>query len=115
MKAWKSVSGLACIVLSGFLFSAPAAAAEPTTATLEMKDGVLTPNRIEIPANTTVKLIIRNTGTTAAEFESRRLHKEKVLAPGTESSIVLRGLAAGEYPFFDEFHEDTGQGVIVAR
>lgn len=92
-----------------------AASEETPTFTLEMKDGVLTPDRIEIPADTTVKIIIRNTGTTPAEFESLRLRKEKVLGPGVESFIVIRRLSPGEYPFFDEFHMETGQGVIIAR
>lgn len=82
---------------------------------LEMNDGALTPERLEIPANTQVKIILRNTGTTPAEFESLRLRKEKVLGPGTESFVVIRKVSPGEYPFFDEFHMDTAQGVIVAR
>jgi hypothetical protein len=109
-------------VLSGLLFlalailAATAARADETpTFTIEMKDGILTPDRLEIPANTTVKIIIRNTGTTPAEFESLRLRKEKVLGPGVESFVVIRRASPGEYPFFDEFHMDTGQGVIIAR
>ncbi|HXK54334.1 MAG TPA: cupredoxin domain-containing protein [Hyphomicrobiales bacterium] len=111
---------LAVLAASSFWISAifapkMAASEETPTFTLEMKDGVLTPDRIEIPADTTVKIIIRNTGTTPAEFESLRLRKEKVLGPGVESFIVIRRLSPGEYPFFDEFHMETGQGVIIAR
>mgnify|MGYP002713080904 CR=1 FL=1 len=106
----------ALLFLALAVFAATAARAEePPTFTIEMKDGVLTPDRIEIPANTTVKIIIRNTGTTPAEFESLRLRKEKVLGPGVESFVVIRRASPGEYPFFDEFHMDTGQGVIIAR
>ncbi len=83
--------------------------------TIEMKDGAITPERLTIPAGKTVKIIVKNTGSTPAEFESRRLRKEKVLSPGAESFIVLRGLSAGEYPFFDEFHTDAKPGVIVAE
>ncbi len=91
------------------------AAGEPVTFVLEMKDGTVTPERIEIPANTQVKIVIRNTGATPVEFESLRLRKEKVLAPGAESFVVIRKASPGEYPFFDDFHPETGQGVIVAR
>lgn len=94
---------------------APAGADEMPTFVVEMNDGVLAPARIEIPANTAVKIIVRNTGTTPAEFESLPLKREKVLAPGAESFIVIRRVSPGEYPFFDEFHMDVGQGVIVAR
>jgi hypothetical protein len=83
--------------------------------TIEMKDGAITPERLTIPAGKTVKIIVKNTGSTPAEFESRRLRKEKVLSPGAESFVVLRGLSAGEYPFFDEFHTDAKPGVIIAE
>ncbi len=94
---------------------APAGADEMPTFVVEMNDGVLTPARIDIPANTAVKIVVRNTGTTPAEFESLPLKREKVLGPGAESFIVIRRVSPGEYPFFDEFHMDVGQGVIVAR
>ena len=29
--------------------------------------------------------------------------------------LVFNALKAGEYKFFDEFHEQTGQGKIVAK
>lgn len=114
MKLSKTV-GAALIIASALLPGQPVQAGEPWVVVLEMNDGILTPERIEIPANTEVKIIVRNTGTTPAEFESLRLRKEKVLAPGAESFVVIRRATAGEYPFFDEFHPDTGQGVIVAR
>ena len=95
--------------------SASVAAAEATSFTIELKDGTMTPNRLEVPAGTAVKIIVKNTGTTPAEFESTRLRQEKVLSPGAESFIVLRNLAPGEYPFFDDFHPNAGQAVIVAK
>ena len=49
------------------------------------------------------------------EFESTQLRKEKVLAPGEQSSVVIQPLTPGEYKFFDEFHMNTAQGVIVAK
>ncbi|MCB1486330.1 MAG: cupredoxin domain-containing protein [Bauldia sp.] len=106
---------VAALLVSTLAASATARAAELPTFVLEMSDGTLTPERIEIPANTPVKIVLRNTGSTPAEFECLRLHKEKVLAPGVESFVVIRRAKPGEYPFFDEFHLETGQGVIVAR
>lgn len=104
-------------MLLAVLLAAPAVAhaGDPASFVLEMNDGVLNPARIEIPAGTEVKIILRNIGTTPAEFESLRLRKEKVLAPGAESFVVIRKASPGEYPFYDEFHMDNGQGVIVAR
>ncbi|MCF8468806.1 MAG: cupredoxin domain-containing protein [Sneathiella sp.] len=107
---------LAQIVVSTLATFGLVHAEEMATFVLEMNDGVLTPERIEIPANTQVKIILRNTGSTPAEFESLRLRKEKkVLGPGVESFIVIRRASPEEYPFFDEFHLETGQGVVVAR
>ena len=95
--------------------STPVAAAETATFTIEMKDGTMTPNRLEVPAGTPVKIIVKNTGTSPAEFESARLRQEKVLSPGAQSFIVLRNLSPGEYPFFDDFHPDADPAVIVAK
>ena len=82
---------------------------------IEMKDGVITPLRLEVPANRPFKLELRNTGTTPAEFESLELHREKVLAPQSTSFIVFRNLDPGEYRFFDDFHPDAPQAVLVAK
>ncbi len=82
---------------------------------IDLQDGRIVPDRIEVPANTRFKLELHNTGTTPVEFESLELRKEKVLAPGAQSFIVIRNLAPGEYRFFDEFHPETGQAVLVAR
>jgi hypothetical protein len=42
------------------------------------------------------------------------LRKEKVLAPGGDSFVVIAPLSPGEYKFFDDFHQQA-QGVIVAK
>jgi plastocyanin len=83
--------------------------------TIEMKDGVITPDRLTVPAGKTVKITVKNTGSSPAEFESRRLRKERVISPGAETQVVLKGLPAGEYSFFDEFHSDAKPGVIIAE
>ncbi|HTR10965.1 MAG TPA: cupredoxin domain-containing protein [Paraburkholderia sp.] len=84
------------------------------TFKLEMADGKLNPARIEVPAGKRIKIEVRNTGKGAAEFESVQLRKEKVLAPGADSFVVIAPLEAGEYKFFDDFHQQA-QGVIVAK
>ncbi|MCG5074679.1 cupredoxin domain-containing protein [Paraburkholderia tagetis] len=84
------------------------------TFKLEMTDGKLNPARIEVPAGKRIKIEVRNTGKGAAEFESVQLRKEKVLAPGADSFVVIAPLDPGEYKFFDDFHQQA-QGVIVAR
>ena len=61
-----------------------------------------------------IKIEIHNLGKSAVEFESVQLRKEKVLAPGAESFVVIAPLSPGEYKFFDDFHQQA-QGVIVAK
>ncbi|WP_407919433.1 cupredoxin domain-containing protein [Chitinasiproducens palmae] len=89
-------------------------AADVVTVNLELGDGKLSPARIEVPAGQRIKVVLKNTGKSAAEFESLQLRKEKVLAPGVESYVIIAPLKAGEYKFFDDFHQ-TAQGVIVAK
>ncbi|CAN7285353.1 cupredoxin domain-containing protein [Trinickia sp. LjRoot230] len=94
--------------------SAGAHAEDLPTFKLEMADGKVNPTRIEVPAGKRIKIEIRNTGKGAVEFESVQLRKEKVLAPGADSFVVIAPLSPGEYKFFDDFHQ-TAQGVIVAK
>lgn len=104
-----------CLVALLACLPALAAAEDMPTYKLEMKDGVLSTNRIVVAADKPFRLELKNTGKTAAEFESLPLRKEKVLAPGAESVIVFRKISAGEYKFYDEFHLKTAQGVIIAK
>lgn len=102
-------------VFVALLFSSLALADQLPSFKLEMKDGVLSPAKLVVPAHTRFKIILINSGKSPAEFESVPLRKEKVLAPGAQSFVVIHPLAPGEYKFFDEFHMKTGQGVIVAQ
>jgi len=97
-----------------FWLAGAAHAADLPTFKLEMSDGKLSPARIEVPAGQRIKIEVRNTGKGAAEFESVQLRKEKVLAPGADSFVVIAPLEPGEYKFFDDFHQQA-QGVIVAK
>ncbi len=79
------------------------------------KDGKLEPSVIEVPAGKRFKLEVANEGKAAIEFESKDLKQEKVVAPGQKATLTINALKAGEYKFFDEFHEATGKGKIVAK
>lgn len=88
---------------------------EEVTLQLVARGGRFVPERLVAPAGKIVRIEIANEGTSAIEFESGSLHKEKVLAPGGRSVIVIRTKSPGEYPFFDDFHPDTGKGVLVLQ
>ena len=116
MKLNSRIAGVA--IAAGLAVSAAsinvAQAADLPTFKLEMNDGKLNPARIEVPAGQRIKIEVRNVGKGAAEFESVELRKEKVLAPGAESFVVIAPLSPGEYKFFDDFHQQA-QGVVVAK
>jgi hypothetical protein len=103
---------LAAVLWAG---AVPARAEDEPVFRIEFNDGKVTPQRIEVPAKTRFKLDLHNVGQQPAEFESKELRKEKVLAPGTSSVLVIRTLDPGEYDFFDDFHPDTPPAVLVAK
>jgi hypothetical protein len=106
---------LTLTALAGPWLPAAAAAEEMTVIRVEMRDGKITPLRIEVTAGKPFKLEIYNLGKTPAEFESRELHREKVLAPGAKSFLVFRRLSPGRYRFFDDFHPSAPHGVIISK
>ena len=93
----------------------PTRAAELPTYAITLDGGRIEPARIEVPANTKVKLTLRNAGSGAAEFEGRDVRVEKVLAPGAESFVVLPPLKPGTYRFFDEFHPAASDMLLIVR
>ena len=103
------------ILLAALLLAAPAFAADEPTFKLVARDGVFTPTVIEVPAGKRVRLEVSNEGKTPMEFESRDLKQEKVIPPGGKVTLTINAMKAGEYRFFDEFHEKTGQGKFVAK
>jgi plastocyanin len=105
-------SALALVVL---LAPLPARADELLTYRLIARDGRFEPATLEVPAGKRFKIEIENAGKGPIEFESRDLKQEKVLAPGAKSFVVINALKPGEYRFFDDFHQDTGQGRIVVK
>jgi hypothetical protein len=103
---------LACAVMTaGIGF---ASANDMPVIKVEMKDGVIIPEIIEVPANTRFKLEITNTGASPVEFESMELKREKALAAGATSAIVFRTHDPGTYDVFDDFHPEA-KAKLVAK
>ena len=92
----------------------PARADDPLTFRLTIKDHVFDPAELTVPAGKRLVLIVRNADDTPAEFESRDMGAEKVISAGREATIRIGPLAAGRYPFNDEFHQDQAHGVLIA-
>jgi hypothetical protein len=92
-----------------------AAAGDMPEFTLTIKNHRFAPTELTIPANTKVKLIVVNQDVTPEEFESHELNREKVVTGNASINVYIGPLKAGRYPYFGDFHQDTAQGVIVAR
>jgi plastocyanin len=73
------------------------------------------PAEVRVPANAKVKLVITNRDSTAEEFESHALNREKVIPAGATATIFIGPLKPGRYPFVGEFHEKTAKGVVIAE
>ncbi len=110
MKRAAIILAMLCVVTP----SGSWAADEPVFQ-IEMKDGVITPSRIEVPAKTRFKIIVKNTGKMPAEFESTELRKEVIVPSGGEAPLIIRTLDAGEYKFFDDFQPDAPPALLIAK
>ena len=82
---------------------------------LSIKDHKFSPDEITIPANTKVKLLVKNLDSTPEEFESEKLHREKVIRGNSQAVIFIGPLDPGTYPFIGEFHKATAKGHINVK
>lgn len=103
------------IALILLIASAPSFADDMPTFNLVIRAGRFIPETMEVPANTKFRLLIKNEGPGAEEFESIELRKEKVLGPGASSFLIFQPLKPGTYKFFGEFHPETAQGRFIAK
>lgn len=107
MKPWYTVALL--------LIATPALADEPPSFTLSIKNHKFEPSTLTVPADTKVKLLVKNLDATPEEFESHDFNREKIIPGNSEANIFVGPLKAGEYKFFGEFHEDTAQGKLIVK
>jgi hypothetical protein len=102
--------GLGTVALCGV-----AGLARADDYTLTIRDHRFEPNDITIPADTKIKLIVKNADASAEEFESPDLNREKVVAAGGQITVFIGPLSKGHYEFFGDFHPDTARGHIVVE
>ncbi|HDZ15794.1 MAG TPA: cupredoxin domain-containing protein [Methylophaga aminisulfidivorans] len=91
------------------------AQADTMVVEVRIKDHLFFPDEIRIPADTKVKLLIKNEDVTAEEFESYELNREKVIAGGSQAIVFIGPLSIGVYPFFGEFFPKTAQGKVIVE
>jgi hypothetical protein len=107
-------TGFLAIFFAISAIASPARADEPAPQ-LKFADGRFEPAVLDVSAGAPLRLTVINTGTSAIEFESFELNRERVVPPGRSITVLLPRLDPGQYHFFDDFHHDAGQGTITAR
>jgi heme/copper-type cytochrome/quinol oxidase subunit 2 len=106
-------AGLMTLVISWAPLAATAA--EMPEIPLTIQNHRFVPATLKVPANVKFKLRVTNKDSTPAEFESNQLNREKIVLPGSTATVFIGPLKPGQYKFFDDFHQDTGQGVLIAE
>lgn len=104
---------LFCVIVAAALAGGLARADDNPRLTI--RDHKFQPERLEVPAGVKFRLTVKNDDTTAEEFESFELNREKVVPAGKEIPVFLGPLERGQYPFFGDFHRDTARGVLVVK
>lgn len=105
---------ISALLLAG-VSASPAFGVEEVTVQLVAKDGKFFPAELVVPSGKKIRIEISNAGKDPVEFESTDLRKEKVLAPGGKSVVVIVPQQPGRYKFFDDFHQATAQGALVVK
>ncbi len=100
-------------LISFVMLPQPSLAEEPYK--LVIKDHRFIPDSLEVPAGKRVKIAVHNQDSTAEEFESYELNREKIISGNSVGMVFIGPLEPGSYPFFGEFHPNTAQGKIIVK
>jgi plastocyanin len=114
-KMKRIVAALVAAALWLVFIGVPQASAQQVTVQISIKNHRFQPAEITAPANQPIVIRIKNLDPTPMEFESISLRVEKIVPGNSEASANIRALAPGSYKFFDDFHKDTGNGVLVVK
>lgn len=111
------VTRVLSIFTLGVLLAAPLAApaADLPIVNLTVHQGRFSPETVQVPANAKFKLVVKNEGPGAEEFESSDLNQERVVPAGQAKEFFLGPLQAGQYSFFGDFHRATANGKLIAK
>lgn len=113
MRAFHLLTSLA--VAGSAVFAPLALAADTPELAIAIRNHKFEPAEVKVPAGKRAKLVVHNQDSTAEEFESHSMNREKVIPAGAKATIFVGPLKPGRYTFFGEFHEKTAQGVVIAE
>lgn len=89
--------------------------ADNSVVELRFEGHRFSPANLTVPAGQVITIKVVNASNETIEFESFRLNREKAVQPGEAVAVRLPALNAGNYDFYDDFHQDVPQGSIVAK
>jgi plastocyanin len=104
-----------CLFATFLLLLTSSAYAEDFEAHLSIREHKFEPAELTVPAGRKIKLLVQNQDATPEEFESTELNREKIVVGKGTIVVFLGPLDAGRYPFFGDFHQETAQGVLIAK
>lgn len=82
---------------------------------ITLQDHRFSPAELIIPSNKKVKIMVENRDSTAEEFESYSLNREKMITGKGTIILYIGPLKPGSYKYFGEFHQSTAQGIITTK
>jgi plastocyanin len=103
------------LVAAALLVAAGAVFAQDAELRVVIHEHKFEPAEIKAPAGKKIKLVIENQDSTAEEFESYELNREKVVPAKATITIFVGPLKPGRYAFFGDFHKDSAKGVLVVE
>jgi plastocyanin len=106
---------LFALLAAAALLGANSARADEPEIALVIKNHKFEPAEIKVAAGVKVKLVIHNQDSSAEEFESAILRREKLVPAGQKVVVYIGPLKAGSYPFIGEFNQATAQGRVVVE
>jgi plastocyanin len=115
LRSFSLAVGAAAISTALLIGTPHSASAQEQSVELTIKDHRFEPARIEIPANTKVKLVIKNADASPEEFEMNNPKREKVIKGGQQGELTIGPLKPGTYDFVGEFNPKTARGQIVVK
>jgi len=90
-------------------------AKDPMTYEMTLKGQSFTPAELKVPAGEPFIIKLKNENDAPAEFESKDMKFEKVVAGHSEILTRVKALPGGEFEFYDEYHEDEARGTVVSE
>ena len=96
---------------------APARDAEPEFV-IEIRAHRFVPAEVHVPAATKVRIVLVNSDSTAEEFDSHSLNREKHVPPNSRITLFIGPLDPGRYVFESESDGSPGGpalGVVVVQ